>query len=67
MNRAHFNVSGLANEQMKTALKNALDKVEGVQMVNIDMGRGTVEVGFDEPESESLIMRCIEKTGFKIS
>lgn len=66
MNRVHYYVTGLQNTQNKTQVKNALDKLEGVQMVNIDLGRGSIEVGYSEITSESAIKDCIEHTGFPI-
>lgn len=66
MDRIHLDVSGIENTEMKTSLKNALEKIDGVQMVNIDMGRGTVEVGFNEATDETEITDCIEHTGFKL-
>lgn len=66
MNRVHYNVAGLANNQSKTKVKNALDKITGVQMVNVDLARGTIEVGFNEPANENEIKSCIENTGYTI-
>ncbi|MDF2821432.1 MAG: heavy metal transport/detoxification protein [Clostridiales bacterium] len=66
MNKTHFNVLNLQNTQMKTQLKNALNKIDGVSMVNIDLGRGTVEVGYDESIDEKVIIECIEKVGSSI-
>lgn len=36
MDRVHYNISGLVNTSTKTQIKNALDKIEGVQEVCID-------------------------------
>ena len=66
MNRVHYYVTGLQNTQNKTQVKNALEKLEGVQMVNVDLGRGSIEVGYNEATSESAIKNCIEHTGFSI-
>ena len=66
MNTAYFDVSGLNNAQMKTSLKNALDKLEGVQSVDIDKTLGAVEVEFNEPADPNGIRACIEKQGFGI-
>ena len=52
----------MQNTQMKTQLKNALNKIDGVSKVNVDLGRGTVEVGHDETVGENVIRDCIEKT-----
>ncbi|ENK1243149.1 heavy-metal-associated domain-containing protein [Clostridium sporogenes] len=66
MNNLHLNLSGMANNESKTRLLNALDKVKGVQEVAIDLARGTVEVGYNKPANEINIKDCIEHTGYKI-
>ncbi|NFU81925.1 heavy-metal-associated domain-containing protein [Clostridium sporogenes] len=66
MNNLHLNVSGMANNECKTRLLNALDRVKGVQEVAIDLARGTVEVGYNKPANEMDIKNYIEHTGYKI-
>lgn len=66
MNNVHYNVNGLYNKPMKTQLKNALEEVDGVQKVNVDLHRGTVEVDFNEPAGETEIRRTIENIGCKV-
>ncbi|QEH68172.1 heavy metal-associated domain-containing protein [Cellulosilyticum sp. ST5] len=66
MNKVHCSVSGLQNSTSKTSLKNALGKLDGVQMINVDLGRGSIEVGYNEATSENEIKHCIESTGFSI-
>lgn len=66
MERYHCNVNGIANENMKTQIKNSLEKVEGVNQVCVDMARGSVEVIYNEPATQEAIESCIEKTGHKI-
>lgn len=66
MNRVHYNVSGMAGNESKTKIKNALDKIEGIQMVNVDIARGTVEVGFNAPANETQINTCIQHTGYTL-
>ena len=66
MERVHYSVSGIGNANIKTQLKNALDKVEGVQMVNVDSARGSIEVGYTELANESEIANCIENVGCHI-
>lgn len=63
MERQHYNVNGLANETMKTQMKNALSKIEGVDNVCIDLGRGSVEVIYNPPATKGEIEKCIESTG----
>ena len=66
MDYISFNVTGIANNQMKTSLKNALDKIEGIQSIEVDKALGRVEVGYNEPANEAQIRNCIEQTGFSL-
>jgi copper chaperone CopZ len=66
MNKVHYNVTGLQNTNMKTQLKNALDKIEGVQSVSVDLGQGSIEVGYSKAASEDDIRGCVENVGCKI-
>ena len=66
MNKIHYNISGLQNSEIKTQLKNALTKIDGISMVNIDGGRDTIEVGYNEETDENTIKSCIENVGCKI-
>lgn len=66
MNNVHYNVDGLYNTPMKTQLKNALAHLDGVQNVNVDLARGTVEVDFNDPVNEKEIKRTIENIGCKV-
>lgn len=66
MNRVHYNITGLRNVQVKTQIKNALEKIDGVQTVNVDFNRGSVEVGFNELTDEGEIKQCIEHVGCRI-
>lgn len=63
MERNHYIVDGLANENMKTQVKNALEKIEGVNKVCVDLARGSVEVIYNEPATQEEIKSCIENTG----
>ena len=66
MNKANYNVSNLLNTECKTQVKNALDKVKGVQNVGVSLATGTIEVDYNEPADEEQIKNCIEQTGFTI-
>ena len=66
MNKMLCSVSGIQNKECKTQIKNALDKVEGIQEVGVNLATGTVEIGYNEPATETDIKNCIENTGFKI-
>jgi len=66
MEREDYIVDGLANENMKTQVKNALEKIDGVNNVCVDLGRGSVEVIYNEPATQEQIKRCIENTGHNV-
>jgi copper chaperone len=66
MEKEHYIVDGLANENMKTQVKNALEKIEGVNKVCVDLARGSVEVIYNEPATQDEIRNCIENTGHHI-
>ncbi|ASW43271.1 MULTISPECIES: heavy-metal-associated domain-containing protein [Eubacteriales] len=66
MERFHCQVNGIANENIKTQIKNSLEKVEGVNKVCVDKARGSVEVIYNEPANQEDIKKSIEKTGHKI-
>ncbi len=62
----YCSVAGIMSKDNKTQLKNALDKVKGVQEVGVNLTTGTVQVKYNDPASENEIKNCIEKTGYKI-
>ena len=66
MNREHYIVDGIGNSQIKTEVKNALDKLDGVNNVCVDMARGSIEVIYNDPASPSEIESCIENCGLHI-
>lgn len=66
MQREHYLVNGLANETMKTQMKNAIENLQGVNKVCVDIARGSVEVIYKSPATTEDIRDCIEKTGHKI-
>ncbi|AWZ47920.1 heavy metal transporter [Hathewaya limosa] len=61
MRKVQYNVSGIVNSTTKTQLRNALDKIEGVQEVSVDQGRASVCVGYNEPANEEEIKMAIDK------
>lgn len=66
MNRVHYDVTGIQNNQMKTQLKNVLERVEGVQKVDINLANSTIDVGYNKKTDEKSIRDCIEHIGGKI-
>lgn len=66
MKKFQYEVDGLVNAQLKTQVKNALDKVKGVQQVGISLENGSIVVEYNEPADESQIKACIEKTGLTL-
>lgn len=66
MEKIHYSVSGLINEDKKTQVKNALNKINGVNTVNVDLARGSIEVGYNSRTNPNSITNCIEHVGCKI-
>lgn len=66
MNKVHYNVTGLQNSQIKTQVKNVLDELDGVQKVNVDLGRSSIEVNYNETITENEVRQGIEHVGCKI-
>lgn len=66
MIQSYYEVSGLVNNQRKTQIKNVLQDIEGVNKVNVDLKRGSVEVSYNEATDENEIRRGIEQVGCKI-
>ncbi len=59
-------VSGIMGKDNKTAIKNALKKIDGVQMVGVNLVSGTVKIDYNAPATEDAIKNRIERSGFKI-
>ncbi|MDO5519439.1 MAG: heavy-metal-associated domain-containing protein [bacterium] len=66
MNKVHYNVTGLQNTDVKTQVKNALGKIDGISMVNVDLARSSIEVGYNGATDENTIKSCIENVGCRI-
>lgn len=66
MERVHYKINGISNENMKTQVKNSLDKVDGVDQVCVDMARGTIEIIYTEPATEAQIKSCLQNSGHEI-
>ena len=66
MEREHYNVEGIANANMKKQIRNALEKIDGVNGVCVDSARGTVEVMYNAPATPQEIKECIENTGHNV-
>lgn len=66
MNTMLCNISGMQNKECKTQIKNALNKIDGVNEVGVNLASGTVEIQYNAPATEVELKNCIEDTGFKI-
>ncbi|HWT27462.1 MAG TPA: heavy metal-associated domain-containing protein [Mobilitalea sp.] len=66
MNKIHYEVNGLINNQKRTQVKNVLDELDGVGKVNVDLDRGTVEVEYNDAANEKDIRQGIEHVGCKV-
>lgn len=59
-------VSGIQNKETKTQIKNALNKIEGVNQVGVNLTTGTIKIDYNNPATENAIKSCIEDSGLKI-
>ena len=66
MNTMRCSVSGIQNKDCKTQIKNALNKIDGVNEVGVNMLSGTVEIQYNAPATEIELKKCLEDTWFKI-
>ncbi|VYU45313.1 heavy metal transporter [Clostridium tertium] len=66
MERVHYKINGISNENMKTQVKNSLEKVDGVDQVCVDMARGTIEIIYNEPATAAQIKSCLQNSGHEI-
>lgn len=66
MNTMLCSVSGIQNKESKTQIKNALNKIAGVNEVGVNLASGTVEIQYNDPATEIELKNCIENTGFRI-
>jgi copper chaperone CopZ len=66
MNTILCSVSGIQNKECKTQIKNALNKIQGVQDVGVNLTTGTVEIQYNDPATDIELKKCIENTGFEI-
>jgi copper chaperone len=60
------NVEGIQNKTNKTQIKNALNKIEGVSLVGVNLTTGTIKIDYNDPATENTLKNCIENSGFKI-
>ena len=63
MEREYYTVEGLSNSNMNTQVKNALENIEGVNEVCIDMANESIEVAYNSPATSFKIKNCIKNTG----
>lgn len=63
MNRVLFNVDGLINSSVKTAIKNELKELDGIHQVEVDLGRSMVTVEYNPPVTKDEIRNSIEHVG----
>jgi len=62
-----FNVEGMSCNHCVMAVKGAVEGIEGVSSVEVNLEQGTAKVEFSETVAESVIVEAIEEEGFKAS
>ena len=66
MNSVHYEVGGLVNNQSKTKINNALDKIQVVNKECVDLSRGSIEVKYNDPATSEEIKNCISSAGYTV-
>lgn len=67
MNTMLCGVSGIQNKEGKTQIKNALNKIKGVNEVGVNLTTGTIEIQYNDPATDNELKTCIESSGFDIA
>jgi copper chaperone len=63
-----FKVPDMSCGHCKAAVENELSKLSGVERANADIGRGTVEVSYDESwVSTEQLKGAIEEAGYTVA
>ena len=63
----HYIVEGLNSENLRDNIQKELESIESVKGVYIDLGRGCVEVIYNDLDVSEEIRDCIERTGHPIN
>lgn len=66
MKKVRVEVNSIANANAKTQIKNALDKLEGVDEVSVNRAESIIAVEYKAPATEQVIKNTIEHAGHKI-
>lgn len=66
MEKVIFSVDGIQNDTEKLHMKKALEKIDGVNKINIDRAENEIEVDYNATATEDEIRECIESTGHHI-
>lgn len=67
MQTASFKSEDIHCQTCASRVKAALDKVEGVQMVTVNVPEQTVSIEFDQPASEDSLRFAMDEAGFTVS
>jgi copper chaperone len=63
-----FKVPDMGCGHCKATVENELSKLSGVERANADIGRGTVEVSYDESQvSTEQLKGAIEEAGYTVA
>lgn len=61
------NVSEIQNTEQKRQIKNALNKINGVNKVAVGISPSIIEVQYNSPATDNQVKQCIEGNGLEIS
>jgi len=62
-----FNVEGMSCNHCVMAVKGAVEGLDGVSSVEVNLEQGTAKVEFSDAVIESDIVEAIEEEGFKVA
>lgn len=66
MEKVSYSVSGISNRVQSLHLKKGLDKIQGIQEVEVDLTEGRVTIEYNAPADERQIIQEIESNGFNV-
>lgn len=66
MSKVIFNVPEVSCQHCVASIKSAVEALEGVTSVTVDLAKKTAEIEYSIPADESQIKEAIEDTGFDV-
>ncbi|GKX32285.1 hypothetical protein SH1V18_47650 [Vallitalea longa] len=67
MQNINIRIDGIKNETEKQHIKNALDKIDGINEIAVNPAKRTIQVSYNPPSTEEEIIECIRSMGHDIN